>query len=346
MWNKISELLLKSCIVIVLGSMSSVSLANEHRLGDGSILDFTDLGFRLSVPKSWQILGPQNGKSLVIKEALSPTNTSGSARQISVLQSYETIQMDEAQVERLRREITATHQEAENFQIADEIKFFNFRSENDGIVAYSYLQKNGQAFSQMHILLGGENNRILLTAIETTEDFNKNMEENWQTMTSIEITGPAPDFLMKWRPAFVAALGLIVGFFALSLLRRWRVRRWLKLADVAAENSADQSEQPSLSSLVPLAISDKPSATPPLPKVEKTTRQVKTVNQAKKLPAKPRTPSSKLAKPASIPSANFRVKPKKQALPPPPPAKQAVAQHYDANWDDDWQWVSGHDEVF
>lgn len=358
MLRRINDLIVKSSLILLFGGTSTIGLSGTPLVGDGNPINFSELGIRMTVPSGWQILPLKEGKSLILRESKSSRTPRDEKeafhRQISASLTYETVAIDEQQIARLRAELLASYadEDQSTVQISDDMKFFNYRGENDGIIAYSFQKKDGLSLTHMHILLSGDMNRVLLTSTEMTEQFDANMEQAWNAMTSIEITGPAPDFVAKWKPVFIGVASMLGFLMLLSMVRRFRVKRWLRLADAEDENFSDQANTPSRNKVAPKLNN---LDTPPIPfshsvpareKITKKSVSVARVAQkTANLPPPPVNAGSRGKVPStSRSSAKDKTAVSKQLT--PPPMQEAVARFYDANLEDDWQWVSGQDDIF
>jgi hypothetical protein len=241
-----------SLISIVCIIASTPALSAGPQISDGKPIEISDLGIAITPPAGWEVLPETFGLSLVLQEPAAETLEDYSKpvfqRNITVAVSHESTPIDKNEAARLREQLQETFGEQPRLQdyvVAEDSRFFDYKGEKDGLVVYSFFEVDGIPMTQMHMLVSGEKNKVLLTYTDLTENFESNLDQAWAAMASVKVVGPAPKRYERILPLALGVAG-VIGFMSLFIvIRRLRFRRLLKLAEFDEDEDEDESESES-----------------------------------------------------------------------------------------------------
>ncbi len=190
----------------------------------------------------WKIDRKALGMALVMKEVL-PAQTGPIdyskptfARNITLMTLPEARPMDATSIGEIKADITkmfARQGGLTNFMFTD-VRAFDYKGKNDGLVLFSQLTVNDFPMMQMQIVISGEKKSYLLTYSDLASNFASpaSYEAAWKSMTSITVEGVAPVRFEKEVTIGVSALAIALAVFAPFIFLRWlSARRIRKLAE-------------------------------------------------------------------------------------------------------------------
>lgn len=236
------------------------------------------LGIAIAPPAGWEVKPSYFGLSLVLQEPKPEKITDYSKpvfqRNITVAVSHEASPIDEMEAKKLSEDLITrlgSQGGVENFRVSPEPKFFDYKAKNDGVILYSFFDINKIPLTQMHVLVAGEKNRVLLTYTDLSERFEENLDPAWQSLMSIEIVGQAPT-RFEQVPIWLSIPVLIL---LVLLVLVWRRRRRMKklLRDVDQDFAEDvdfetKKTSPKVKSKATQSKSSSDKALPPPPRVK------------------------------------------------------------------------------
>ena len=218
--------------VLSLSLPGRVALADPKPtlLADGRVFPLQEFAITLTPPAGWQLLPNYLGKALVMQpvvkvEKIKDYSKPSFNRNITLAVMQQAIPLDEAEALTLRNKLERDFGQAAgvtDFQIIEH-RFIDYHAKADGLLIYTAFNLNGFAMSQMHIVLSGANNAVLLTYTDLADAFQKDesaMTLAWNTMLSTSLVGTAPgryeNFILP-AAGLLALLGVAGGVW---LLRR------------------------------------------------------------------------------------------------------------------------------
>ena len=176
----------------------------------------------------WKIERKASGMALIMKEVL-PTQTGPIdyskpifARNITLMTLPEARHMDEMSVDEVKADVAkmfARQGALTDFMFTD-VKRFDYKGKNDGIVLYSQLTVNNFPMMQMQVIVSGSKKSYLLTYSDLAANF----------------ATPAVRFENEVTIA-VTAVSLAIAFFAPFIFLRWLSAR--RIRNLAAELQYD-----------------------------------------------------------------------------------------------------------
>lgn len=226
---------------------NSHATADKVFTSDGNPIRIDSLGIKVTPIAGWEVntggaisVVMQEPAPIEHKESEGPTFR----RNITIAAIHKGLPIDSKRGESLKEELLEKFGKSvsiSNFAIG-ETQFFDYKNSKDGIILYSDFSYKKFDMRQMHVLVGGEKNQLLLTYT----DFRKNFEakdsplvaQAWQTMSTVQVDGTAPvryQNLYNYGPVAVATL---IFFFIVMILRSMKNKALLRR--VIAE--ADQVE--------------------------------------------------------------------------------------------------------
>jgi|GEM_PF-6870724 hypothetical protein len=224
-------------LIATIGLQSRIALAETPgaRISDGSAIHLKDFDVSITPPAGWEIFENHRGKTLVaqpivkaepIRDYSKPLYT----RNLTLAISHQPRPMDELSAQELRAKLEKDFGQAagvSGFQVVEH-RFIDHRAKADALLVYTAFQYNAIPMSQMHIVMSGAKNSVLLTYTDLADEFQKNeaaMNLAWSAMMSVDMIGQAPE---RYEGVIQAAAGLGVVLVAggmLLLLRRRAAKR-------------------------------------------------------------------------------------------------------------------------
>ncbi len=195
----------------------------------------------------WKIERKASGMALIMKEVL-PTQTGPIdyskpifARNITLMTLPEARHMDEMSVDEVKADVAkmfARQGALTDFMFTD-VKRFDYKGKNDGIVLYSQLTVNNFPMMQMQVIVSGSKKSYLLTYSDLAANFATpaSYESAWKAMTSISVEGLPPVRFENEVTIAVTAVSLAIAFFAPFIFLRWLSAR--RIRNLAAELQYD-----------------------------------------------------------------------------------------------------------
>jgi hypothetical protein len=218
--------------------MASVEAEVTDEISNGTVINLDD-DVSLSPIAGWKIDRKASGMSLVMKEVLpAPVGAIDYskpifARNITVMTLPSARPMDSASVEEVKADISKmiSRQGAlTDFRFTD-VKSFDYKGKNDGLVLYSQLTVNKFSMMQMQIVISGEKNAYLLTYSDLAANFANpaTYDAAWKSMTSITVDGVAPVRYEKEVTTGITVFAGMVVLFAPLLFLRWLSARRIRI---------------------------------------------------------------------------------------------------------------------
>lgn len=214
------------------GSSASLSM-HQTFVSQGQIYKLQELGLQLTPPKDWEVSSGGSGPSLVMKEQRDPRPAYDEPkyqRNITMAVIHTPSPIDEKRAKELEAELVKNFSQdasIKDFKILEH-KFFNFKSDNDGLLVYSTLTVGDFPIMQMHVLFSGGEKQFLFTYTDLANRFSS--EQNgayqaaWSTIVGAQIVGEAPSRLTLLRPYIVSG-SLLAAICGLVVFLRIRAGR-------------------------------------------------------------------------------------------------------------------------
>jgi hypothetical protein len=232
---------------IALGdSNSAQTVANAVEapiFADGKPIEFAAEGFTITPPAGWELNRSHPSLTLVASDTkVYETEINKEKikfrRYLTVAAIKHPAPIDNERLKSFSAELTKllggenAHQ---NFQVTD-VKAFNYRGQNDGILAYSTMVLNGVEMMQLHALVGGAERQFLMTYVDMADSFRAagpEYQAAWGSMTSSQVSGEAP---YRYQTAVKVAAAAGVSALLFLALYVWRRRNGSALyADIDAD---------------------------------------------------------------------------------------------------------------
>lgn len=223
---------------------------NNRFISDGSALEVGKLGAAIAPPKGWEVVRDMPGLTLFMqepkKEGAPPDYSKPTfQRNITVAVSREARPMDEQEAKAIKAKLQTEFQKnssLKDYQIADEHRFFNQRGTNDALVIYANYTMADIPMTQMHVVIGGEKETVLLTYTDLTSEMDNNkeaFEAAWNSMVSLSVQGLPPKRYagaIKYGVGF--AVFIAVGASAFYFRRR-RATKIMEMNDSESDSDND-----------------------------------------------------------------------------------------------------------
>ncbi|NRA64034.1 MAG: hypothetical protein HRU19_06090 [Pseudobacteriovorax sp.] len=238
-------------------SPMTISLAQEAspKLSDGSAQYFEKDKIWVTPPAGWEILENKFGKAVILQEPKPEDVVYGVAtyqRNITVAVSNESTPIDETTIAQLRESLQETFGKyGQDFTLATDHELFDYRTEKDGVIIYSFLKVNGYDLTQLHVYVSGSSQNVLLTYTDLTDKFDAESEtfaQAWNALTSIQVEGvPEPRFQKLILIGSVSG-GLFLLILLVSMIRYYRAKKAYEseedvlFSDDDAASSADDED--------------------------------------------------------------------------------------------------------
>ena len=229
-------------------------------LGDGSSVDLGVPGASIVPPIGWEIIAGEQGKSLILQEPKSDKvvyDVATYQRNLTVAISHGGQVSDEQTVQELRQKITESFSRyGQDFRLADQTEFFDYKGSKDGILIYSFMTLNKVPVSQAHAFVSGKEHSLLMTYTDMSSRFEQDratFEMIWQSMVSAQLEGvPAQRYEQFILPGAIGG-SIFLLFFLFALIRQIAGRRrYLEDEDFYEGDDSERSyrdENPEFASL-------------------------------------------------------------------------------------------------
>lgn len=223
---------LASALLLSLGLQTSALAQSEGELSDGSALYLEKPKVWVTPPVGWEVLKDRYGKAVIMQEPKSdevvydkPTYQ----RNITVAIANEPTPIDDATITALKdRLIESFSKYGKDFSLAANHELFDYRTQKDGVIIYSFLKVNGFDLTQLHVYVSGDKQNVLSTYTDLTERFDSGSEEfamAWNALTSIQVEGaPEPRF-QQLILVGSAIGGLVILMLVITVLRSVLAKR-------------------------------------------------------------------------------------------------------------------------
>lgn len=227
---------------------STSQVASEGKMiADGKLIEFSDEGFAIAPPTGWEIDLSHPGLTLVAND----TNAYETAinnekikfrRYLTVAAIKSPAPIDTERLKGFKEELIKLlggENAHANLQVTD-VKFFNYRGQNDGILAYSTMSLNGVEMMQLHSLVGGAERQFLMTYVDIADSFRKGGSEYqsaWKAMAESTVSGEAP---FRYESAVKVASGATLLGLGLMSFFLWRRRSSNSLLDGLELDAAEE----------------------------------------------------------------------------------------------------------
>ena len=232
-------------------SAPSMDTPQQKRIiTDGSTLDMTSLGFKLTPVAGWEWIQGRPGSALVLqrplpaepgaaaKSALDKADAPGVVKityqpNIVLAVMNHALPIDEKTAGEITDRIAHKFQDiggVSQFQLQQDAKIFEYRAGAKALVAYSTYVMNDVALGQMHMFFSGKDKSYIMTYTDQADHFmgdnadkNKDYQEAFRTMLSFEANGDAP---IRYREEIILGTGITLPALFLCFLFFW-IRRHL-----------------------------------------------------------------------------------------------------------------------
>lgn len=220
-------------------------------VSDGSPVLIERLGANITPPQGWEVVRDMPGLSLFIQEPQKPATGEPDyskpvfQRNITIAVSQDARPMDEAEAKLLKAKIATEFQKnvtLKDFQIAEQHRFFNHHGTNDGLVIYATYTMSDIPMTQMHVIVTGEKEQVLLTYTDLTSEIEANkgaFEAAWNSMVSISVKGEPPQRFVALATFALAVLSFVGALAGFGFVRRRRAKAMLKASEL--EDALDDS---------------------------------------------------------------------------------------------------------
>lgn len=199
-------------------------------ISEGNTVAISDVAINITPPAGWEVFTDNPNLSLIMKEVALEEKTKDYSkpkfrRNITVAATHEGTPIDEKRATILKEQMSETFAKdpaVSNFEVLEH-KFFDYKGKNDGLILYSALNLGEFPMMQMHILVSGLNRQFLLTYTDLASNFQNTQafEQAWNSMVSIEVTGPAPKRYQELiRYGSLAGGAILLLLIALGIKRR------------------------------------------------------------------------------------------------------------------------------
>jgi hypothetical protein len=221
-------------------------------ISNGSVISFDNNNASIVPIPGWQVMPKGHGMSLVMKEmrpeskgAIDYSKPSFS-RNITVMTLNAASPIDTNRAETFATEYSELAQKSgmmSDFAITSQ-KFFNYKSENDGIVYFAQHIANNFPMQQMIILVSSESKQYVLTYTDLAANFanQDSYDAAWKAMTSILVSGVAPKRYHYEGKIALGVLGFLVALMAPFMIARIRKNRRLRKAADELQSDWDNGE--------------------------------------------------------------------------------------------------------
>jgi hypothetical protein len=209
--------------LLVPGSMDS----------DGTRVMSEDPKFSIIPPAGWTVTYSKggNGPTLILQEPVSKPISGSKApmfrRNLVLAVSQEASPIDELRLKSFRGDLEKFYGKnalTRDFQVLD-VKFFNWRGNQDGILAYSSWMAGDIQMEQMNVLISSSSKQYMITYTDMASRFipeSAEMAAAWQSIMSIELTGEAPLRFTELAVISGLLLTVLLGLFSYKMIRRRR----------------------------------------------------------------------------------------------------------------------------
>ena len=205
-------------------------------ISDGSEVSVDRLGVSITPPEGWEVVTDSPSISLIIQEPKSDKIVYDKAifrRNITVAAVHKPAPIDERRAATLKEELLNSFgkEGVQNFEVIEH-KFFNYKSKDDGLIAYTSFTIGEFAMMQMHVLLSGDSKQFLLTYTDLAERFSEStyFDQAWNTMATMTVSGQPPRRYLKEALILGVAVGILVLLTLLKVIRR-RKETWFPYGD-------------------------------------------------------------------------------------------------------------------
>ena len=207
-------------------------------ISNGSAIQLGE-GLAINGVPGWKIERRSLGMGLVMKEVLTPQTAPIDytkpifTRNITLVTLPEARSIDQAAIEDVKADISkmiARESSLKDFMFTD-VKLFDYKGKNDGMVLFSQLTVNGFPMMQMQILVSGEKKSYLSTYSDLAANFATpaTYDAAWKSMSSIAVEGIAPKRFEKE----IMIGGTVLGGF-LALILPFMFVRWMSARRIRA----------------------------------------------------------------------------------------------------------------
>jgi hypothetical protein len=200
-------------------------------ISDGQRLEVEDKGFSIIAPRGWEVYTKQANLSLLMQVPFEKG-----------MKYQRTIQVAAFSGPRFMDEVTAKEYEGiivRKFSQAS-ILISEFRVRNHmaidmadgrpGILFYSEFSIEGVDLMQAHVLVSAPEKHYLLTYTDLAGHFedeqaNQYLTEAWESIISVQLSGPTPGRFQTVAAFGAIALGLVLLAIAVWFIRSWQAGR-------------------------------------------------------------------------------------------------------------------------
>ncbi|MBF0441594.1 MAG: hypothetical protein HQK54_06790 [Oligoflexales bacterium] len=230
----------------------TITLDRSEFVSDGQPIQITPFNIHITPPNGWEIKRNVNGMSLIMQvpstlkrydsvvEPYYQRNIS-----VSILRTPSPIDIQSVNMIKKRVQEGYKVMGVNEYTIANEYNFFDFKKKNDGLVFYSYLSYKGVQLAQMHMLLSGKDKSVLMTYTDLTNRFanNKDMyNEAWNAMTSLKIPGTAPTRNGKVIVNILLGVLVVMILLATQLMRILIAKTRINNLELSGKEEANVSD--------------------------------------------------------------------------------------------------------
>jgi len=215
-------------------------------ISDGSEVEVKKLGIKISPPSGWEVVTDSPNISLIIQEPEPEQVVYDKAifrRNITVAAVHKPAPIDEQRAARLKDELLNSFgkEGVQNFEVIEH-KFFNYKSKDDGLLAYTSFNIGEFQMMQMHVLLSGDSKQFLLTYTDLADRFSdtKYFDQAWNTMAGMTVSGQPPRRYLKEALILGVAIGMLILLLLLKVVRRRKeTSGYLDDADLVYQDDHD-----------------------------------------------------------------------------------------------------------
>lgn len=206
---------------------------------NGSRVWSEDPNFSITPPAGWTVTYSKggNGPTLILQEPITKPISGSKApmfrRNFVLAVSQEPSPIDDLRLKSFRGDLEQFYGKnslTRDFQVL-EVKFFDWRNKNDGILAYSSWMAGDIQMQQMNVLVSSSNKQYMMTYTDMASRFtaeSPEMSAAWQSIMSLEIPGAAPE---RYTEIMMIGGFMLVGLVGLISYKAIRRRRFSSMFD-------------------------------------------------------------------------------------------------------------------
>ncbi|MFK7872746.1 MAG: hypothetical protein AB8C84_06175 [Oligoflexales bacterium] len=230
-------------------ALSSVCLAQEDIISDGSVLHIEDKEFKVTPPIGWEVHNSDGRSGLLLQKPFvegmkyQPNIRVMTFQEPKYIDDYTADQFEETLIERFSKSSSSI----QNYIVRNN-QMVNMADGREAILYYTQFTFDKTELMQAHLLISGVERHYLISYTDLTENFEENtqsegspLQKAWSSITSVTLESDGPTRFQSPRSLLITTILIIfILCFTWFIRRRKAINKYQKIDDDDDDDDDDE----------------------------------------------------------------------------------------------------------